>query len=124
MKIEGNLGFAKLISNTSYFHRKEQTGYEGTLYNLGFYQAGVFLNGDGSSASTPYPLLDNLGVHLPPGATDYRSPNSIDNGQQNITQEIRLQSADATSPLFWTAGAFFSSDRQTLSRADSRSAAQ
>ena len=113
MKVEGNLGFAKLISNTSYFHRKEQTGYEGTLYNLGFYQAGVFLNGDGSSASTPYPLLDNLGVHLPAGATDYRSPNSIDNGQQNITQEIRLQSADATSPLFWTAGAFFSTDRQT-----------
>jgi iron complex outermembrane recepter protein len=113
MKVEGNLGFAKLISNTSYFHRREQTGYEGTLYNLGFYQAGVFLNGDGSSASTPYPLLDNLGVHLPPGAMDYRSPNSIDNGQQNITQEIRLQSADATSPLFWTAGAFFSSDRQT-----------
>jgi iron complex outermembrane recepter protein len=113
MKIEGNLGFAKLISNTSYFHRKEQTGYEGTLYNLGFYQSGVFLNEDGSSASTPYPLLDGAGLHLPAGATDYRSPNSIDNGQQNITQEIRLQSADATSPLFWTTGVFFSLNRQT-----------
>jgi outer membrane receptor protein involved in Fe transport len=113
VKVEGNLGFAKLISNTSYFHRKEQTGYEGTLYNLGFYQAGVFLNGDGSSASSTYPLLDSAGVHLPPGATDYRSPNSIDNGQQNITQEIRLQSADATSPLFWTTGVFFSVNRQT-----------
>jgi iron complex outermembrane receptor protein len=108
MKVEGNLGFAKLISNTSYFHRKEQTGYEGTLYNLGFYQSAVFLG-----TSTPYPLLDGAGLHLPAGATDYRSPNSIDNGQQNITQEIRLQSADTTSPLFWTAGAFFSSDRQT-----------
>jgi len=117
MKIEGNLGFAKLISNTSYFHRKEQTGYEGTLYNLGFYQSGVFLNDDGSSASTTYPLLDNLGVHLPPGALDYRSPNSIDNGQQNITQEIRLQSASTTSPLFWTT--VFSSastDRRISSR--------
>jgi iron complex outermembrane receptor protein len=113
VKVEGNLGFARLISNTSYFHRKEQTGYEGTLYNLGFYQHGVFLNPDGSSASTPYPLLDNLGLHLPAGATDYRSPNSIDNGQQNITEEIRLQSVDATSPLFWTTGVFFSSNRQT-----------
>ncbi|MDP9010409.1 MAG: TonB-dependent receptor [Pseudomonadota bacterium] len=113
MKIEGNVGFAKLISNTSYFHRKEQTGYEGTLYNLGFYQSAVFRNPDLTSASTPYPLLDATGVHLPPGATDYRSPNSIDNGQQNITQEIRLQSADATSPLFWTTGIFFSTDRQT-----------
>jgi iron complex outermembrane recepter protein len=108
MKIEGNLGFAKLISNTSYFHRKEQTGYEGTLYNLGFYQSAVFLG-----TSTPYPLLDGAGLHLPAGATDYRSPNSIDNGQQNITQEIRLQSADSTSPLFWTTGVFFSINRQT-----------
>jgi iron complex outermembrane recepter protein len=113
IKAEGNLGFAKLISNTSYFHRHEQTGYEGTLYNLGFYQSGVFINDDGSSASSTYPLLDGAGVHLPPGATDYRAPVSIDNGQQNITQEIRLQSADATSPLFWTTGLFFSTSRQT-----------
>src|SRR5579862_1085595 len=113
IKIEGNLGFAKLISNTSYYHRKETTGYEGTLYNLGFYQSAVFLNADGSSASTPYPLLDGNGLHLPPGALNYRSPNSIDNGQQNITQEIRLQSTDIDSKLFWTVGAFFSEDRQT-----------
>ncbi len=112
LKVEGNLGFAKLISNTSYFHRKEVTGYEGTLYNLGFYQSGVFLNPDGSSASTPYPLLDATGIHLPAGASNYRSPVSIDNGQQNLTQELRLQSADSNSPLFWTAGLFFSSNRQ------------
>jgi iron complex outermembrane recepter protein len=113
LKVEGNLGFAKLISNTSYYHRKEQTGYEGTLYNLGFFQSGVFLNDDGSSASSPYPLLDGTGLHLPAGATDYRSPASIDNGQQNFTQEIRLQSNNPSSPLFWTAGLFFSSNRQT-----------
>jgi len=117
IKVEGNLGFAKLISNTSYYHRKEETGYEGTLYNLGFYQSAVFLNfnpdGSTSPASTPYPLLDGNGVHLPPGALDYRAPNSIDNHQQNITQEIRLQSNDADSKLFWTAGVFFSEDRQT-----------
>jgi iron complex outermembrane recepter protein len=113
IKAEGNLGFAKIISNTSYYHRKETTGYEGTLYNLGFYQSAVFLNPDGSSASTPYPLLDGAGLHLPPGALNYRSPNSIDNGQQNITQEVRLQSTNADSKLFWTTGVFFSEDRQT-----------
>jgi outer membrane receptor protein involved in Fe transport len=112
-KVEGNVGFAKLISNTSYFHRDEVTGYEGTLYNLGFYQSGVFLNPDGSPASTPYPLLDGTGLHLPAGAMDYRSPASINNGQQNITQEIRLQSLDSNSPLYWTAGFFFSENRQT-----------
>ena len=113
LKIEGNLGFAKLISNTSYYHRKEETGYDGTLYNLGFFQSGVFLNDDGSSASSPYPLLDGTGLHLPAGATNYRSPASIDNGQENFTQEIRLQSNNPSSPLFWTAGLFFSSNRQT-----------
>ncbi len=97
MKIEGDLGFARLISNTSFFKRKEETGYDGTLYNLGFYQQGVFLgpgnflnNANGQSL---YPLLDGNGVHLPPGATDYRSPASIDNEQENFTQEIRLQSS-------------------------------
>ncbi|HEY2144565.1 MAG TPA: TonB-dependent receptor [Steroidobacteraceae bacterium] len=118
MKIEGNLGFAKLISNTSYYHRHETTGYEGTLYNLGFYQSGVFVNPPDFAAGSGilpglYPLLDGNGLHLPPGATDYRSPASIDNGQQNITQELRLQSLDSSSALFWTAGFFFSENRQT-----------
>jgi iron complex outermembrane receptor protein len=113
IKAEGNLGFAKLISNTSYYHRKEQTGYDGTLYNLGFYQSEVFLNPDGSPASTPYPLVDGNGVHLPASLTNYRSPASIDNGQENITQEIRLQSNDPSSALFWTTGLFLSSNRQT-----------
>ncbi len=71
LRIQGDLGPAQLISNTSYYHRREQTGYEGTLYNLGFYQ--TFM---GSQI-----LLDNSGVHLPAGAIDYRSPATVDNGQ-------------------------------------------
>src|SRR5882724_9469436 len=38
LKVEADLGATKLISNTSYYHRQEETGYDGTLYNLGFYQ--------------------------------------------------------------------------------------
>jgi iron complex outermembrane recepter protein len=108
LKIEGDLGFAKLISNTSYFHRKEETGYDGTLYNLGFYQ--TFL-GPNYTLLQPL-LLDGDGVHLPAGATNYQSPASIDNFQQNITQEIRLQSNDPNSALIWTTGVFFSDNRQ------------
>ncbi|HTV97537.1 MAG TPA: TonB-dependent receptor [Steroidobacteraceae bacterium] len=103
LKIEGNLGPAALISNTSYYHRKEQTGYDGTLYNLGFYQ--TFFGG-------VFPLLDGDGLHLPPGATNYRSPASIDNDQQNLTQEVRLQSTDPAARLIWTTGIFFSANRQ------------
>jgi iron complex outermembrane receptor protein len=119
LKIEGDLGWAKLISNTSYFHRKEEAGYDGTLYNLGFYQASgqysVFQQGGGVSSFLPgvFPLLDGNGIHLPVGATDYRSPASVDNGQQNLTQEFRLQSSDPNASLTWTTGLFFSSNRQS-----------
>jgi outer membrane receptor protein involved in Fe transport len=70
-------------------------------------------DGTTSPASTPYPLLDANGLHLPAGATNYRSPASIDNEQENITQEIRLQSNDPTAALIWTTGLFFSNDRQS-----------
>ncbi|GAC1304650.1 MAG: TonB-dependent receptor [Steroidobacteraceae bacterium] len=115
LKIDGDLGFAHLISNTSYYHRKEETGYDGTLYNLGFYQA------QGSAPVFPlsgflpgvFPLLDGGGLHLPAGATNYRAPASIDNAQQNFTEELRLQSADAGDRFTWTTGLFFGLDHQS-----------
>ena len=51
-------------------------------------------------------------MHLPPGATNYRAPASVDNVQQNIVQEVRLQSADLTAPLIWTTGVFSAENRQ------------
>ena len=121
LKVEGDLSFAKFISNTSYYHRKEETGYDGTLYNLGFYQeqpttlgaSPVIPYGDIVGNGVGYPFLDGTGLHLPAGATNYRSPASIDNGQQNITEELRLQSNDSSSQLSWTTGIFFAADRQT-----------
>src|SRR3984885_9089627 len=107
LKIEADFDAFHVISNTSYYHRTEQTGYEGPLYNLGFYQSF-----DGLAT----PLLDNPGVHLggfTPDISNYRSPSTIDNGQQNVTEEVRLLSADASAKLIWTTGVFFSSDRQT-----------
>ena len=103
LKIEGDLGPVMLVSDTSYYHRKEQTGYDGTIYNLGFYQ--TFFGGT-------FPLIDGDGLHLPAGATNYRAPASIDNDQQNLTEEIRLQSSDPSARLIWTTGLFFSSNRQ------------
>jgi iron complex outermembrane recepter protein len=122
LKVDGDLGWARLISNTSYFHRKEETGYDGTLYNLGFYQAQPTTPGafpvippadQGGFLPGVFPLLDGTGLHLPAGATNYRSPASVDNGQQNINQEIRLQSKDSTAALIWTTGLFFAVDRQS-----------
>jgi outer membrane receptor protein involved in Fe transport len=119
LKIEGDFGSVRLISNTSYYHRQEQSGYDGTLYNLGFYQSQPTTPGAtpvipiGDFAPGTFPLVDATGVHLPAGATDYRSPASVDNGQQNITQEIRAQSTDPAARFVWTAGVFFSANRQS-----------
>jgi outer membrane receptor protein involved in Fe transport len=118
LKIEGDFDAFHVISNTSFFHRSEHTGYEGTLYNLGFYQE------QPAAPSTPvfalpflpgvaYPVLDGDGIHLPASVANYRSPNTIDNTQQNITQELRLVSPDANAKLIWTTGVFFSFNRQT-----------
>jgi iron complex outermembrane receptor protein len=123
LKIEGDIGSARLISNTSYYHRENTTGYEGTLYNLGYYQtqnaAPIFCNptlspavcGTGSPWLVPYPLLDGSGLHVP--GLDYRAPSAINNGQQNLTQEIRLQSAEPNARLVWTTGIFLTENRQT-----------
>ena len=105
----------QLISNTSYYHRENTTGYDGTLYNLGFYQQFFAF-----SPLDPL-LLDAKGVHLNdplynpgtvPGAIGYRAQGSVNNRQQNFTQEFRLQSADANAPLVWTTGLFYASNRQ------------
>jgi len=120
LKIEGTFNAFHLISNTSFYHRKEQTGYDGTLYNLGFYQSQPQL--ENASAApvwplsdfiVPYPLLDGTGLHLPAAIANYRAPNSVDNGQENIVQEVRLVSSDPNARLKWTTGLFFSENRQT-----------
>jgi len=103
LKVQGDLGFAQFISNTAYYHRKAQDGYEGTLYNLGFYQ--TFM---GSQT-----LVDASGIHLPAGAMNYTSPSTVDNGQINLTQEFRLQSSDSASKLLWTTGIFLTENRQS-----------
>src|ERR1700682_245914 len=89
LNIQADLGSSvRLISTTAYFHRDETSGYDGTLYNLGYYQTLL------PAGSTAFPLLDGSGVHLPPGLQNYRSPASVTNQQSNLTQEFRLQSTD------------------------------
>jgi iron complex outermembrane receptor protein len=112
LNIQADLGSSvRLISTTAYFHRDETSGYDGTLYNLGFYQTLLLPQGFPTGVAA-FPLLDGSGVHLPPGLQNYRSPASVTNQQSNLTQEFRLQSADPSSRLQWTTGVFYSLDRQ------------
>jgi iron complex outermembrane recepter protein len=109
LTIQADLGPVQLISTTAYFHRDELSGYDGTLYNLGYYQSQIPAYG---IDQTVFPLLDGSGIHLPPGLEDYRSPATVTNEQRNFSQELRLQSADPDARLTWTVGAFYSLNRQ------------
>jgi iron complex outermembrane recepter protein len=111
LNVQADMGPVNLISTTSYFYRNEISGYDGTLYNLGYYQSNIADYGTPAGLAA-FPLLDGSGVHLPPGLTNYRAPASVTNTQRNFTQEFRLQSSDPTARLSWTAGLFYSLDRQ------------
>jgi len=116
LKVETELFGASLISNTSYYSRSDLSGYNGTEYNLSYFQ--TFNNPSNSSylpflAGVNYPLIDNLGLHLPASVQNYRSPATVTNKQKTFAQELRLQSNDTGSPLTWTTGLFYSVNKQT-----------
>ncbi len=112
LKIDMDLGAVRLISNTSYFHRTELSGYEGTVYNLSFYQN--FTDYFGLTLTDPniYPLLTSSGPRYPAGLENYRSPARVTNKQENITQEFRVQSNDPDARFTWTGGIFLALNRQ------------
>jgi iron complex outermembrane receptor protein len=110
VKVNIELGSMELISNTSAYHRRDLSGYDGTLLNLSYYQT---FGGANAYPYLPYtnpnqyPLLDQNGIHLPAGLQNYRAPAQVTNKQDNITQEIRLQSKDGSARVTWTVGAFW-----------------
>ena len=118
LKMQFEMQNSEIISDTSYYHRKEYTGYQGTVYDLGFYQSlgwpsnpltgGLGCEASGVAANCPwYPLLDGSGIHLPPQFANYQTPNVMTNTQQSYVQEVRWQSTDKNSRLNWTVGAFW-----------------
>ena len=118
LKIEYDGAAVKVIATTSYYDRHELVnGYSGTLYNLSYFQQ---LTGAGtdpmgapcaSCGGAPSPLLLPTGPNLP-GFGPYQAQTNITNNQKNLTQEIRLQSADPAARLNWTLGVFYSYDTQ------------
>lgn len=129
LKIEAGLGGVTLVSDSSYFNRKEVVnGYSGTLYNLSLFQQLLTnANPDGSTgqnfnlnpytnptqqtSAAGYPLLTATGPNLPQ-FPNYVSRVFITNKQENYTQEVRLQSSNPAARFTWVAGAFFQQTRQ------------
>jgi iron complex outermembrane receptor protein len=139
IKFEASFAHSQIISNTSYYYRKEKTAYQGTVYDLAYYQsAGWAINPNtlgltcadtglvpgAPSAADPtvpngpcswYPLIDAKGIHLQgyPGAETFQTPNTVSNHQQSLTQEVRWQSTDDTSRWRWTVGAFWQQAKES-----------
>lgn len=129
LKAEWHGGGIRVISDTSYFTRHEDVnGYEGTIYNLSYFQHSFDPAAPGYGLDPNYapaalnpaflgqhsPLLTATGInpafsqaYYNAYGSYYHSPNVITNTQKNFTQELRLQS-DNASRLSWTAGVFYS----------------
>ncbi|HEX3943115.1 MAG TPA: TonB-dependent receptor [Rhizomicrobium sp.] len=133
LKLDWNAGGAELISNTSYFDRKQIVqDYSATLYDLSYFQQSVDYGVLPIDYETPCtagicgiyaekiakdkhfvgdPLLGPGSINLP-GFGPYKATNIITNTQQNFTQEVRLQSTDSDAPLVWVLGAFYTQQSQ------------
>jgi iron complex outermembrane receptor protein len=102
-----DLNGISVIANTSWLHRNNLTGYDGTIYNLSYYNTLL------DPSSPYYPLLLPTGIN--PALPYYISPSRIINQQRNFTQELRVQSNDTTQRFTWVAGGFYQHNRQLSS---------
>ena len=87
VKLDWNLGFAQLISNTAYFRRDQHGVSDYSQYLRATYAYFGWL-------PDTYP---------PPGASGIAIFRDV---QRNYYQEFRLASTDKSSPFSWTAGVF------------------
>jgi iron complex outermembrane recepter protein len=105
LKLQWDLDGSQIISNSSYFHRRQITAYQGTVYNLAYWQ--TIPDAGGIPPEAVSPLIDSTGIHLPAALAGTQAPNTMTNSQENITQELRWQSAKSDSPWTWTLGVFW-----------------
>jgi outer membrane receptor protein involved in Fe transport len=97
IKLEYNGPGFDLISNTSWFSRKQTA-----IDDYGNLIAGIF-----AGANNVFVKRDGT-----PFLPDYRAYASMDNTYRNFVQELRIQSQDPQAPLTWVFGLFYNNLRQ------------
>ena len=134
IKFEANLTHSQVIGTVGYYSRDETTAYQGTIYDMSYYESIGWVNnpnnpngsyysntpvplncGSGTASVPPcdwYPLIDDKGLHLPAGFSDYQTPNTVKNQQHSWNAEVRWQSSDDASRWRWTVGAFWQQARE------------
>ncbi len=122
VKLQWDLGKSQVIGNVSYYNRKQLTAYQGTVYDLSYWNTIPSAMGgpndsfplppkctapDDATSCSWFPLIDSTGIHLPPALRGTQTPNVMTNTQKSYTAELRWQSADTSSRWTWTAGVFW-----------------
>ncbi len=95
LAIDWDLGWAELVSNTSYFDRDQFQWADYTKGYAQYYAPEFFLEADG---------VTSTGTYLPEGM---KGMSQYNNAQKNWVQEVRLQST-GDGKLSWVAGVFYS----------------
>jgi iron complex outermembrane recepter protein len=93
LKAQWDIGFASIISNSSYFHRNANNTHDSTLLN--FFQFTGLTN----------PVL-------PANLSNAFVRSDLIDRQRTFVQELRIQNADTDSRLNWVIGAFYSRQKQ------------
>jgi len=107
LKVQIDLGTSQIISSTSYYHREQITAYQGTVYDLAYWQSIPGCTSNQDPGCSWYPLIDAGGIHLPAALAGTQTPNTMTNTQDSYTQELRWQSSNPGSKWSWTAGIFW-----------------
>ena len=95
VKVEWTSGSIDLISNTSYYERRQS--------NLSDYRMLV------TNTFYPFTGVNPFSVFPTPG---YYDNGLINNNQNDWTQEVRLQSTNPNGPLTWVGGIYYEDNRQ------------
>ena len=77
LKIDYNLQNSEIISNSSFYQRREITAYQGTVYDLAYYESlGEYGNPNTNDANNPTNVtVGCAGTGLTPGAPSAGNPN-------------------------------------------------
>ena len=109
LKMESDFGAITATSVTSYFSRNQSGVQDFSIVDHGVVS---LFNGFSPAPDPNLPLLP-IPVPLPQAFIDAGgSKNVYSNSQRNLTQEVRLQSNDMSSPLSWVVGAFYQNNKQ------------
>jgi iron complex outermembrane recepter protein len=94
-RLDWNLGFGQLVSNTSYYSRQQHSISDTTQLERALYAA--------------FGLLANIYPQPGDGAPEY-----FNDTQNNFYQEVRVASSDAKARVTWVGGVFYSNTKENV----------